>query len=224
MSSSPPSFKNYPTRISPNSLTVPPPVTEDPYGEDYYRSSNYADYMERSDRYKKTAFELVDLFRTINLIDRKSLVIDFGCAVGFLIDGFKELGFNNTIGVEVSKWAREQSRAKGHSVFKDVSTINTGLTVNLLLSMDVFEHMTDGDISHVLETLKPKSMIVRIPSSTDGGKTFHLEVSRADPTHINCKTKEQWIEFFKKFGYHTFLRLNLYTVYDTPGVTCLLIL
>jgi hypothetical protein len=90
--------------------------------------------------------------------------------------------------------------------------------------MDVFEHMTDLQVGTVLRTSKAKAVLARIPSSTDGGKTFHLEVSRADPTHINCKTKEQWIEFFKSFGYQTFLKLNLYCVYDTPGVTCLLIL
>jgi len=88
----------------------------------------------------------------------------------------------------------------------------------------VFEHMSDETIKDVITTLEPKAMVVRIPSSTDGGKTFHLEVSRADPTHINCKTKEQWIVFFQGLGYRTFLKLNLFTVYDTPGVSCLLIL
>jgi hypothetical protein len=219
--------------LQPSYSTPPPPpasslstptVDSSVYDADYYRSSNYADYLERADRYKKTSFELINLFRSINLIDRKSLVVDFGCAVGFLIDGFKELGYNNTIGVEISEWAREQSRLKGHSVFEDVSEISPNLTPDLLLSLDVFEHMCDADVARVIETLKPKSMIVRIPSSVDGGKTFGLEVSRADPTHINCKTKEQWIEFFTSFGYHTFLKLNLYTVYDTPSVTCLLIL
>jgi hypothetical protein len=84
--------------------------------------------------------------------------------------------------------------------------------------------MTDQEIAKVLIKTNPRALLVRIPSSTDGGKTFALEVSRQDPTHINCKTKEQWIEFFKEFEYKTFLRLNLFTVYDTPGVTCLLIL
>ena len=40
----------------------------------------------------------------------------------------------------------------------------------------------------------------------------------------NCKTKEQWIEFFRKEGFGTFLRLNLFTIYDTPGVSCFLVL
>lgn len=192
------------------------------YTADYYRSSNYADYLERSDRYKKTAYELTNLLRLLGLVDKDSLIVDFGCAVGFLIEGFKEVGFTNVRGVEVSEWARIEALKRGHSVFPEMSLIQG--RPELLIAMDVFEHMTDQEIKCAVGMAKARGLLVRIPSSTDGGKTFHLEVSRADPTHINCKTKDQWIEFFKGLGYQTFLKLNLYTVYDTPGVTCLLIL
>lgn len=199
-------------------------MTVDPkaYDADYYRSSNYADYLERGDRYRKTAYELVDLLRKLNLVERDSSIVDYGCAVGFLLDGFKELGYSNVLGVEVSEWARQEAKTRGHRILESVTGMC--LSPDLLISMDVFEHMTDKEVSRVILETSPKALLVRIPTSTDGGKTYHLEVSRADPTHINCKTKEQWIRFFRDFGYQTFLRLNLYTVYDTPGVSCLLIL
>jgi 2-polyprenyl-3-methyl-5-hydroxy-6-metoxy-1,4-benzoquinol methylase len=199
------------------------PVDPSVYTAEYYQSSNYADYLERADRYKKTAYELAGLFRTISLVDRDSLIIDFGCAVGFLIEGFREVGLKNAIGVEISDWARETAQKNGLSVYKSVDDADFNQP-DLLIAMDVFEHMTDQEIAKVLTKTNPRALLVRIPSSTDGGKTFALEVSRQDPTHINCKTKEQWIEFFKEFEYKTFLRLNLFTVYDTPGVSCLLIL
>lgn len=192
------------------------------YDENYYRSSNYADYLERADRYKKTANELAGLLRSLGIIQRDSFIMDYGCAVGFLLEGFRELGYTNILGVEISEWARQEAKKRGNKV---VETVNgAGFFPDLLLSLDVFEHMTDKEVSNVILETSPKAMLVRIPSSTDGGKTFHLEVSRQDPTHINCKTKEQWIEFFRQFKYQTFLKLNLYTVYDTPGVSCLLIL
>lgn len=199
-------------------------MTIDPktYDANYYRSSNYADYLERADRYKKTANELMGLMRSLGIVQRDSFIMDYGCAVGFLLEGFKELGYTNVLGVEVSEWAREEARKRGNKVIETVNGMS--LSPDLLVSLDVFEHMTDKEVSRALIETSPKALLVRIPTSTDGGKTFHLEVSRADPTHINCKTKEQWIEFFRGFGYQTFLRLNLYTVYDTPGVTCLLIL
>jgi len=199
-------------------------MTIDPktYDANYYRSSNYADYLERADRYKKTANELIGLLRSLGIVQRDSFIMDYGCAVGFLLEGFKELGYTNVLGVEVSEWARQEARKRDNKVIETVNGMS--LSPDLLVSLDVFEHMTDKEVSRVILETSPKAMLVRIPTSTDGGKTFHLEVSRADPTHINCKTKEQWIDFFREFGYQTFLRLNLYTVYDTPGVTCLLIL
>lgn len=204
-------------------MTIDPKV----YDADYYKSSNYADYLERADRYKKTAKELAGLLHSLNLIQKDSLIVDYGCAIGFLLEGFKELGYTNLLGLEISEWARTEAQKRGNIVWDSsnsdwVSWVRR--EIDLLISLDVFEHMTNQEIYNLLVFSKPKVLLVRIPTSTDGGKTFHLEVSRTDPTHINCKTKEQWIELFRSFGYQTFLRLNLFTVYDTPGVTCLLIL
>jgi cyclopropane fatty-acyl-phospholipid synthase-like methyltransferase len=206
-----------------STMTIDPKV----YDADYYKSSNYADYLERADRYKKTAKELAGLLHSLNLIQKDSLIVDYGCAIGFLLEGFKELGYTNLLGLEISEWARTEAQKRGNIVWDSsnsdwVSWVRR--EIDLLISLDVFEHMTNQEIYNLLVFSKPKVLLVRIPTSTDGGKTFHLEVSRTDPTHINCKTKEQWIELFRSFGYQTFLRLNLFTVYDTPGVTCLLIL
>lgn len=198
------------------------PVNPSVYNQQYYQSSNYADYLERADRYKKTAYELEGLFRQISLVSKDSLIMDFGCAVGFLLEGLREQGYRNLVGVEISEWARTEALKRIPSVLPSIEHF-AGSSVDLLVALDVFEHMTDREIRDVLNKTCPKAILVRIPTSTDEGKSFHLEVSRSDPTHINCKTKEQWIEFFKSFEYSNCFRLNLYTVYDTPGVTCLLI-
>lgn len=202
-------------------LSVDPAV----YTAEYYKTSNYADYLERADRYKKTAYELNNLLRLLNLVDKNSSIVDFGCALGFLIEGFKEVGLSQTVGVEVSDWARREAQNRGLTVFKFADdVIIHKRQVDLLVALDVFEHMIDDEIEKSLRRLQPQALLVRIPCSTDGGKTFHLQVSRQDPTHVNCKTKDQWIEFLRGFGYCTFLKLNLFTVYDTAGVSCLLIL
>lgn len=201
-------------------------MTIDPktYNAEYYRSSNYADYLERADRYKKTASELADLLRKLGLVNNDSNIVDYGCAVGFLLEGFKELGFKSLLGYEISDWAIKEGRLRGNDIHTWGSFNYDPFGVDVLTALDVFEHMPDDQIVDVVKTLAPKAILARIPSSADGGKTFHLEVSRADPTHVNCKTKEEWIRFFTDLGYRTFLKLNLYTVYDSPGVSCFLIL
>lgn len=200
------------------------PVDPNIYNASYYKTSNYADYLERADRYKRTATEISSLLRNLSLIDDQSTILDYGCATGFLMDGLKAAGHKSVAGFEISKWATEEARGRGHLILTEVELIPTIGSIDLMIALDVFEHMDDNSILNVLDHSNPKALLVRIPSSTDGGKSFHLEISKQDPTHINCKTKEQWIKFFREFGYQTFLRLNLYTVYDTPGVSCLLIL
>lgn len=204
-------------------MTIDPAI----YDANYYRSSNYADYLERADRYKKTAYEISDLLRKLKLADNSSYILDYGCAVGFLMDGFQEAGHTKVIGFEVSEWAAEEASKRGKMVWTDLQRLNERSRLygtDVMVALDVFEHMTDTQIRQALDHTDPKVIVARIPVSTDGGKTFHLAVSRADETHVNCKTSEQWIEFFRELGYATFLRLNLFTVYDTPGVCCLLIL
>lgn len=199
-------------------------ISQKVYSSDYYRSSNYADYLERADRYKKTAYELVDLLTKLNLIGQHNRIVDFGCAVGFLLEGFKALGFEEVVGYEVSDWAIAEGERRGNEIEKWDPAAKWMCRADVMTVLDVFEHMEDGEIKRVIELFRPKCLIVRIPTSVDGGKTFALEVSRQDPTHINCKTKEQWIEFLRSVGYGTCLRLNMYTIYDTPGVSCFLCL
>jgi hypothetical protein len=137
------------------------------------------------------------------------------------MEGFREMGFPNCVGVEISQWAKEEGNKRGNDIRSSLDELED--RPEIVIALDVFEHMTISEVSKVLD-LNPKALIVRIPTSMDGGKTFHLEVSRQDPTHITCMTKEQWIQVFKNHGYETFLELNLYTIYDSPGVACLLIL
>jgi len=193
------------------------------YNADYYKTSNYADYMERSDRYKKTAYEISNLLKQLSLANNDSCLLDYGCAIGFLMEGFKEVGHKNVIGFEVSEWAAGEALNRGNAVTTNLEKL-AARNIDVMVSLDVFEHMTDEEVFSAINNTNPRALVVRIPVSTDGGKTFHLAVSRADKTHINCKTSDQWIEFFTSIGYRTFLRLNLFTVYDTPGVLCLLIL
>lgn len=193
------------------------------YDKSYYESNNYSNYMNRAGRYMKTAAELTALLSALSLIKKETRILDYGCAVGFLMEGLREMGFPNSVGIDVSDWAREEGRKRGNDIRSSLEELEHGPYPEIVIALDVLEHMTIPEVSQLLG-LMPKALIVRIPTSMDDGKTFHLEVSRRDPTHITCMTKEQWIQVFKDHGYKTFLELNLYTIYDSPGVACLLIL
>lgn len=182
------------------------------FDETYFKSLNYANYLEREIRYHKMADELFKYLPNIGVLLNGNL-IDYGCAVGFLVKGFRKLGCSCE-GYDISDWAKSEAKKYGinfvdfkHSFF------------DVMFAFDVFEHMTDDEIKSALLTFNPKWLLVRIPCSVDG-KDFYLEISKKDPTHINCKTKLKWFDLFSTIGYNRFQKIDLYTIYDSDGVLC----
>lgn len=201
-------------------MKCPTKISPDTYSEKYFTSLNYSDYLEREDRYMHTAMELADIFNKLTLVKPEDKILDYGCGVGFMLKGFEKAGFNSIYGYDISKWASKEAEKRGVVIGKvHLKTLKP----ELMLALDVFEHMLDDEIKPVMWDVGFPPLIVRIPVSTDG-KNFHLKVSRRDVTHINCKTKLEWMDFFKDMGYSTFLALNLISIFDSPGVMATLIL
>ena len=192
------------------------PQTE--FGPDYYRTGNYTDYLERGPRYERMARELDWLFRSIGIADRHSRIIDYGCGAGFLTEALVNLGYSKTLGFDISESAKDEC-------LKRLVVVPQELTVcDLTIALDVFEHMKDSDISKALLEMAPNALIARIPVALEQGRDFHLSISRRDPTHINCKTHPEWIGFLRMAGFRVVTRLDLCTIYTSPGVACLLAL
>lgn len=185
------------------------------FDEKYFTSINYTDYLDRYDRYEKLAVDVTDLLSKINLLDKNTNILDYGCAVGLLVEALGKIGYKNAYGYDISEWALDVAREKN---LKIVDGIPNKDDYDVTFCLDVLEHMNDADIINFLENFSSNVLVLRIPVSTDGGETFHLSISRRDPTHINCKTKDSWKNLLKEYGYKTFLNLNLYTIYDTEGV------
>jgi len=184
------------------------------FDETYFKSSNYTNYLERKIRYKKIAQELIAYLSYLKILLPNSKLLDYGCAVGFLVCGFREQKYQCE-GYDISDWSKEEAKKYGIEFIPLFER-----KFDIMFALDVFEHMSDIDIEKALQVFNPDTLIVRIPCSTDGGKRFHLDISRKDPTHINCKTKQQWIDFFTNHRYVYFDCVDLYTVYDTDGVMC----
>ena len=188
------------------------------YDQDYYESLNYSDYLSRANKYKGTAKELASSHESLSMITKESTLLDYGCAVGFLADALNRIGYN-CHGYDISEWAKEQASLKDIKIVESLDH-----HYDCVFYLDVLEHMSDTQIRQVFSDIKSRHSIVRIPCSTDGGKTYHLKVSNQDPTHINCKTKDQWGTFFKSLGVKTIISLNTFTVYDSDGVMCALLI
>ena len=183
------------------------------FDKNYFKSLNYVNYLEREDKYTKLANELITyLVKNYNLT-QKSTILDYGAAIGFLTNAIHNME-HNCDAYDISEWASSESKIR-----YDINYINySPKKYDFLIALDVFEHMKDENIYDCLKTFSPDKLIVRIPCSENSQNNFYLNISRQDPTHINCKNKEQWINFFKTFGYKIFEPINLYTIYDSKGV------
>lgn len=194
------------------------------FDKHYYENNNYASYLERQERYERLCEELhYDLFKKLNLDFTNDVVIDWGCAVGFMVHGFRKIGFKNPCGFDVSEWAIGWGQANldlKHYVTSDISKILEIKNCKLMTALDVFEHMQSQDICSMLERIEPQYLLVRIPLAKEDGGKYHLEVSEKDPTHITRLTKKSWVKLFDKLGYTWLFDIKIGLMYDTSGVMC----
>ena len=191
-------------------------MKSNPYTEEYFKSNNYVNYLSKKERYARTADEIYQTFTKFDILNKESIILDYGCSLGFLINGFEKIGVSKIYGYDISEWAVEQAKK---NQCKIISTLEG--TFDLGIFLDVLEHMEDSEIIKVFSKIHFNYVLVRIPCSVEENPTkFHLEISRADKTHINCKTKKTWIEFFKKLGYSKHLYLNMSTIYNSDGCLC----
>lgn len=182
------------------------------YTKEYYQTNNYVNYAERQDRYVHLVSELEDLLKKIGLIKKDTMIFDYGCGFGFVSKAFIDLGYKETYSYDISPYATKMATAIGCNMDdKDFSG-------NILLALDVLEHMTDEQITNVLTNASSNIIIARIPVADYDCDDFLLEVSKSDKTHINCKDKNGWGDLLYDNGYEKILPLNLFSIYDSPGV------
>lgn len=184
------------------------------FDKEYFQSVNYVDYLSRGDRYDKTAQELLDFFDKIEIFDKNKYALDFGCAVGHLLNALIKRNVTRVYGVDISDWAIEYAREQDLPVAKEV---RWDLHHSIVFALDVFEHMPVDKLREFFLKIKTDAIVFRIPVCKNKGEDYVLEVSRNDPTHVIRWTKDEWKNFFSMKGYITF-NLNLYSLYNSEGV------
>lgn len=180
------------------------------YDEGYYKSNNYTDYLSRQDRYNQLGEEIMAHLK-VHSLDQEP-ILDFGCATGMLIRGLNRAGYSDVVGADISEWAIEQCGDLNVTQTPDFSK-RYGLT----FALDVLEHMPVESIDDFLNRIDTRSLVFRMPICREGESDYHLECSRADPTHVIRWTANEWENVFHRYGFFV-LPLNLHTIYNSEGV------
>jgi 2-polyprenyl-3-methyl-5-hydroxy-6-metoxy-1,4-benzoquinol methylase len=191
------------------------------YQESYYKTSNYSDYTEREQRYFKLVSEVTNVLSCLNLINKNCNILDYGCAIGHVLKALTLQGYTNCFGIEISDWAIQECKKKGLNVYqpKEFNRIP-----DVIFALDVLEHMTLPEIEQFFDKYKNCILVIRIPVASVKNGNFHLQVSRNDPTHITCMTKDEWYAKINEKQKRVILNLNLNTIYDSEGVLSALII
>lgn len=181
------------------------------YGESYYKTGNYEDYLDRTEEFKELATELHQLLGNLDHMDGP--ILDFGCAVGMLLDAFRDLGVDGE-GVEISEWARQKARDKGHTVHEKLPDDYYPVT----FALDVLEHMEEDQLEEFLYNLNTKVLVFRVPTILDDDD-YHIEEARNDPTHKIRWTDEEWNYAIEDHCYFV-IPLMLPNIYCADGAYC----
>ena len=130
------------------------------YDKNYFETNNYKNYLDRKDRYFKTAEELYQTLNRIGLLNKNTKILDYGCAVGFLIKGLENIGLKNVYGYDISDWASKQAIKNN---CKLINKLKGNFQMGIFL--DVLEHMNDSEILKVFKTIS-FDRIITLPTMT----------------------------------------------------------
>lgn len=115
-------------------------------------------------------------------------VLDFGCGTGVYSEVLRREGFN-IIGQDIFKSHRDYCKEN----YPLLKVYQKPRQSDLMLWIEVAEHMTNQEISKALEVVMPRIILF---SSTPNKTEFD-----EDWGHINIKSENEWIDMFADFGY-----------------------
>jgi 2-polyprenyl-3-methyl-5-hydroxy-6-metoxy-1,4-benzoquinol methylase len=128
-------------------------------------------------------------------------VLDYGAGTGVYADAFHKLGFDVKC-FEI--WEAHQNYIKANAPHLEI--ISKPITTDLMLFIEVAEHMTDKEIKALFKKIKPKYILF---SSTSESKPGWDE----QWGHINIKQQNEWVDMFFDFGYKLSKELSQPTTY-----------
>lgn len=125
-------------------------------------------------------------------------LIDYGCGVGAYSKAAIDYGFK-VEAIEKFKAHKDYLKEK----LPELKLVSKLKNVDIMLFIEVAEHMTDKQIIGLFEQCQPKWILF---SSTPYTSENDIEWG-----HINLKQPNEWDEFFLKIGYRKHKDLSLPT-------------
>lgn len=125
-------------------------------------------------------------------------VLDYGAGTGVYADAFQKAGYDVSA---FELWDAHKEYIKAN--VPNVKLVNKPITTDLMLFIEVAEHMTDKELNALFKAIKPSYILFSsIPDKSDKDEEWG---------HVNIKSEDKWVEFFNKKGYNLNKRLSFPT-------------
>lgn len=160
-------------------------ISSEEFSADYYERgeacglSCYTDYRWMPDL---TIPMVRALIRELGIKQYES-ILDFGCAKGYVVKAFKQLGYH-AVGVDVSEYAINASDPETRPyLFLGSRVPFFNVPRDWILAKDVLEHIPEGEIPEVLKDfrLNARKLFVAVPLGNNGAYT--IPEMEKDVTH-----------------------------------------
>lgn len=174
-------------------------MSNDFYDEDYYQrgietgKSNYQNYRWIPELTIPMAMTIIDYLE----IKRGDEILDYGCALGYLVKAFRLLG-RNAFGVDISKYALKNV---DHSVEKYCSSSPSEFhnRYDFCIAKDVFEHIEHKELRRIIDSQISANILFAVVPLGKRGK-YIAPANNIDKSHIICEDLSWWTTFFKTSG------------------------
>lgn len=136
---------------------------------------------------KETINQVVDL----NI----KTILDYGAGVGVYAEQARLKGYD-VYAYDIWESHREYMTNK----FPELKQTDKVMTTDLLVFIEVAEHMTDEEVNKVMTTIQPQYILFSACNTTTENDEYW--------GHINIKQPNEWHLFLKQYGYNVIKQLQ----------------
>lgn len=134
-------------------------------------------------------------------IDGTDRICDFGCARGYIVKAFHQLGYD-AYGYDISEWALKNADPEiAHRVSNEWPT----KPIDWIIAKDVLEHIQPSELFAVIKKFREvakKGMFIVVPLSAKAGDAYEVPDYDADVTHVVRWPLWRWVvELNSVLGY-----------------------
>lgn len=178
------------------------------FDADYYErgestgKSLYTDYRWMPELTKPMVEEIVSLLG----LRKDDAVLDFGCAKGYVVRAFRELGFERVFGVDVSEYAINSADPVVADYLRQGSSpaIFNLARWNTIIAKDVLEHIEEADLADTVASMfwtqcVGGTLFVVVPLGD--GERYLIPDMELDTTHKIRRPLHWWVEEIEAAGY-----------------------